>query len=132
MEVTQSIEISTEPSCYSLEALLLRAGIYSQQKIFTRVEGLVRVKGVVTKVSKYKTATYLTLKDQEFSISVKCDSGQDVYENESILVEGILYLKPSTFLSVWNAVSTATSWVLGRPLNEGSRRIIRYQKRSAS
>ncbi|MDR7088546.1 exodeoxyribonuclease VII large subunit [Cellvibrio fibrivorans] len=97
MEITQSIDTSTGPSCYSLEALLLKAGIYSQQKIFTRIEGLVRVKGIVTKVSRYKTATYLTLKDQEFSVSVKCDSTQDVYENELILVEGILYLKPSTF-----------------------------------
>lgn len=97
MEITQSITAPIEPSCYSVEALLLKAGISSQQKVFARIEGLVRVKGVVTKVNRYKTATYLTLKDQEFSLSVKCDSTADIYENESILVEGLLYLKPSTF-----------------------------------
>lgn len=97
MEITQSTTTPIERSCYSVEALLLKAGIHSQQKVFARIEGIVRVKGVVTKVSRYKTATYLTLKDQEFSISVKCESAVDVYENESILVEGLLYLKPSTF-----------------------------------
>jgi hypothetical protein len=97
MEITQSITTSTEAPCYSIEALLLKAGVYSQQKVFARIDSTVRVKGIVTKVNRYKTATYLTLKEQEFSISVKCDSTQDIYENEAILVEGILYLKPSTF-----------------------------------
>ncbi len=97
MDMTLPSTDSPSTACYSIEALLLKAGIHSQQKVFARVDGIVRVKGVVIKVSRYKTATYLTLKDQEFSISVKCDNTRDIYENESILVEGLLYLKPSTF-----------------------------------
>ncbi|HSC69038.1 MAG TPA: hypothetical protein VLC79_15200, partial [Cellvibrio sp.] len=99
MDITKPITPAIEPSCYSVEALLLKAGIYSQQKVFSRIDGLVKVKGIVTKINRYKTATYLTLKDQEFSISVKCDSTPDIYENESILVEGMLYLKPSSFFA---------------------------------
>lgn len=99
MDITKSAPTIIEPSCYSIEALLLKAGVYSQQKVSTRIEGLVRIKGIVTKVNRYKTATYLTLKDQEFSVSVKCDNTQQIYENESILVEGTLYLKPSNFFA---------------------------------
>lgn len=99
MDITKPITPAIEPSCYSVEALLLKAGIYSQQKVFSRIDGLVKVKGIVTKINRYKTATYLTLKDQDFSISVKCDGTPDIYENESILVEGMLYLKPSSFFA---------------------------------
>lgn len=56
MEFTQSTTTPIELSCYSVEALLLKAGIHSQQKVFARIEGRVRVKGVVTKVNRYKTA----------------------------------------------------------------------------
>lgn len=100
MEITSaSAPQIVQPMSYSIEALLMKAGVCSQQKMFDRMDGLIRVKGTVTKINRYKSATYLTLKDGEFSISVKCDSALQVYENESILVEGTLYLKPSTFFT---------------------------------
>lgn len=56
MDITKPITPAIEPSCYSVEALLLKAGIYSQQKVFSRIDGLVKVKGIVTKINRYKTA----------------------------------------------------------------------------
>jgi Exonuclease VII, large subunit len=97
MEITQSLVPAAELPTYSIEGLLQRAGIYGQQKVFTKVEGIVRVKGRVTKVSRYSYACYITLKDGEFSLSVKCDSSQEVSENELVLVEGTLLLRSSNF-----------------------------------
>lgn len=80
---------------YSVESLLQLAGIYGQQKVFSKIEGAVRAKGFATKVKCYNKYSYLTLTDREYSISVKFGAEQVVNENQAIVVEGLLFLKPS-------------------------------------
>lgn len=99
MEITTPDQIVTKAPTYTVEALLQKAGISSQQKIFDRIDGIVRVKGVVAKINRYPNVLYLTLTDRDFSISIKCDSKQLVIENQPIIVEGLLLLKPSNFFT---------------------------------
>ncbi len=72
---------------------------YGQQKISSKIESLVRAKGTVTKINRYSYATYITLKDRDFTLTVKCDSKQQVHEGSQIVVEGALFVKPSTYIS---------------------------------
>lgn len=95
-------ECQNIPFTYSVESLLNKAAIVAQRKVSEKIEGFVRVKGVVSKISrspKYPAIMYLTLDDRDSSISVKCDSRQQVSENQSIIVEGCLFIKPSSFYS---------------------------------
>ena len=95
-------ECQNIPFTYSVESLLNKAAIVAQRKVSEKIEGFVRVKGVVSKVSrspKYPAIMYLTLDDRDSSITVKCDSRQQVSENQSIIVEGCLFVKPSSFYS---------------------------------
>lgn len=92
-------EAQVSSSTYTIEALLTKAGILSQKKILEKIEGLVRVKGVVTKINRYSNIMYLTLEDRNLQISVKCDGQLQVSENDSVVVEGCLFLKPSAFFT---------------------------------
>ena len=99
METTVLPPSTMEFSTFSIESLLQKAGVYSQQKISSKVESLVRVKGTVTKINRYSYATYITLKERDFILTVKCDSKQQVHEGSQIVVEGGLFVKPSNYIS---------------------------------
>lgn len=99
METTVVPAPAIDASSFSIESLLQKAGVYSQQKISSKIESLVRVKGTVTKINRYSYATYITLKEREFILTVKCDSKQHVHEGSQIVVEGALFVKPSTYIS---------------------------------
>lgn len=99
METTVLLPSNIEASSFSIESLLQKAGVYSQQKISSKIESLVRVKGTVTKINRYSYATYITLKERDFILTVKCDSKQQVQEGSQIVVEGALFVKPSTYIS---------------------------------
>jgi hypothetical protein len=120
MDIT-TLPTQVEIPSYSIESLLQKAGVHGQQKIYSKIDGIVRVKGTVTKINRYTHTTYLTLKDREFNISVKCDSKQQVYENAPIVVEGMLLLKPSTFftgLECYIDGNIVGSWELtNKPMN---------------
>lgn len=92
---------SPEGACpmYSVEALLQLAGIHHQQSLRSKFDGFVRVKGIATKIKPYNKFCYLTLIDRDSSISVKYDSEQIINENQPVVVEGVLLLKPSNFIS---------------------------------
>lgn len=97
MEPVKDLTSSIDTAIITVEGLLQRACLISHQKSLMKVDGLVRVKGVVTKINRYSKIGYLTLVDREHSISVKFDVDQPVLENQMIIVEGTLFLKPSTF-----------------------------------
>jgi hypothetical protein len=99
METTVLPAPAIDASSFSIESLLQKAGVYSQHKISSKIESLVRVKGTVTKINRYSYATYITLKEREFILTVKCDSKQHVHEGSQIVVEGALFVKPSTYIS---------------------------------
>lgn len=99
MEAIERNDVAAVGPVYSIEGLLQKAAVVSQQKIFAKLDGLVRVKGVVTKVTRKSYACYLTVEDRGFSISVKCDPETVAEEAQPVIVEGVLLLKPSTFFT---------------------------------
>lgn len=84
---------------HSVEALLQLAGIHGQQRLHSKIGGIVRVKGIATKIKPYNKFCYLTLSDRDCSISVKYGADQVITENQPIVVEGVLFLKPSNFIT---------------------------------
>ncbi len=84
---------------YTVEALLHKAGVVGQQKIFSKINEIVRVKGVATKVRPYSKAAYMVLVDRDFQVNVKYDPSQPVTEGQHVVVEGLLLLKPSNFFT---------------------------------
>jgi len=95
---TTNIEQNTRP-VYSVEALLQVGGIRGQERIRSKIDGVVRVKGIATKIKPYNKFSYLTLSDRDCSISVKYSADQVINENQPIVVEGVLLLKPSNFVT---------------------------------
>lgn len=90
---------SLTPIICSIESLLLKAGLLGQQKLSEKVDQVVRVKGTVSRVNRYQHVMYVTLREREFTITLKCNSDHAVYEGDQIIIEGNLSLRPSTFIS---------------------------------
>lgn len=120
MEINTAVLTDTN-AIYSVEALLQRAGIISQQKIFERFNAPVLVKGTVTKIGRYQSVNFITLKDREHVITVKCDARQPVHEQQHVVAHGVLLVKPSTFYSGLECYidgNIVGSWELTEPITE--------------
>lgn len=107
MEAIDSKDVAAIEPVYSIEGLLQKAAVVSQQKIFAKLDGLVRVKGVVTNIARKSYACYLTVGDRGFSISVKCDPETVAEEAQPVIVEGVLLLNPALSLPYSKAVLMA-------------------------
>lgn len=84
---------------YTVEGLLRKAGIFTQTKVFAKIESIIRVKGIATKIKTYSNCTYMVLVDRDFSISVKYGPKKNVQENQPVIVEGVLFIKPTTLFT---------------------------------
>lgn len=102
--VESETAIAAAPTVYTVTGVLEKASLIGHNTIFKKSSGVFKVKGVVSKVKRYKSAIYFYLFDGDHTLSVKVPAEDDVYDGERVIVEGLLLLKPSRFMTGLEAI----------------------------
>jgi len=85
------------PYSYTVASLLSRAGFYSQNELFKRLDTSIRVQGIAQQIKPYNGSVYFTLAGEGHELRVKTPKENCPQPGEAIVVEGFLSLKVSSF-----------------------------------